>query len=309
MEPRPEPPPWLPVARTPVPPPTSPDSPPPPPPPTVPDPPPPTAPNSRPPFRWQRLTRTRRGAAGLAIGSAALLLWPFSGWSPIPWLVGLGVLIVLRLLRLDGLFRGWLWHLGGLVVVAGLMYGTGPWAWALAASIGVLVAGLLQLPWWRLAAVGAVMCAVCGVGFGISTYQTQRETAAADRQVQRELQGQQGAPRPQGVLPILLNRIAQNVPGPVCDNLLADPARAALVAATRQPDCDGAVAALSAQVVDRARYAGATAPMVQMPTGYSVDACSLTWSNGRTAGPRLGLLEIGQKPGGSSYYVVAFSPC
>ena len=49
---------------------------------------PPAAP--RPSFTWQRLTRTRRGAAGLAIGSAALLLWPFSGWSGIPWLVGLG---------------------------------------------------------------------------------------------------------------------------------------------------------------------------------------------------------------------------
>ena len=182
MEPRPDPPPWLPVAR-----PTA-------PPPAVPDPP------QRPRFTWQRLTKTRRGAAGLAIGSAALLLWPFSGWSWIPWLIGLGVLVLLRLLRLDGLLRGWIWHLGGLVVVAGLMYSTSPWAWAFAASIGVLVAGLLQLPWWRLAAVGVVMCAVSGVGFGIATYQTQQEKAAAEQQVQRELQGQQGAARPQGVL-------------------------------------------------------------------------------------------------------------
>src|SRR6185503_966180 len=161
MEPRPEPPPWLPVTHTP----------------------PPTPP--RPSFTWQRLTRTRRGAAGLAIGSAALLLWPFSGWSWIPWLIGLGVLVLLRLLRLDGLLRGWIWHLGGLVVVAGLMYSTSPWAWAFAASIGVLVAGLLQLPWWRLAAVGVVMCAVSGVGFVIATYQTQQEKAAAEQQVQR----------------------------------------------------------------------------------------------------------------------------
>ena len=94
------------------------------------------------PFTWQRLTRTRRGAAGLAIGSAALLLWPFAGWSGSRGWSGSGVLVLLRLLRLDGLLRGWVWHLGGLVVVAGLMYSTGPWAWALAASIGVLVAGL-----------------------------------------------------------------------------------------------------------------------------------------------------------------------
>jgi hypothetical protein len=171
------------------------------------------------------------------------------------------------------------------------------------------MAGLLQLPWWRLAAVGAVMCAVSGVGFGVATYRTQQQIAAADAQVQRELQGQQGAARPQGVLPILLNRIAQNAPGPICDNLLADPARAAFVASTGQTDCAGAVAARSAQVVDRARYAGASAPMVQTPTGYDVDACSLSWPNGRSAGPRLGKLAIAQKPGGASYYVATFAPC
>lgn len=296
MEPRPDPPPWLPVVPSAR-------------PPTVPDPPPAAPPPHRPTFTWQRLTRTRRGAAGLAIGAAALLLWPFSGWSWIPWLVGLGVLLVLRLLRLDWLLRGWVWHLGGVVVVAGLMYSTGPWAWALAASIGVLVAGLLQLPWWRLAAVGAVMCVVSGVGFGISTYQSQQERAAVDAQTQHELQGQQGAARPQGVLPILLNRIAQNVPGPICDNLLAENARSAFVAAAGQSDCPGAVAAFSAKVADRIRYASASAPSVQTPSGVDVDACSLTWADGRTAGPRLGRLQIGQKNGGSSYFVTAFAPC
>ena len=114
---------------------------------------------------WRRLTRSRRGAAGLCIATAALLLWPFAGWSAIPWLIGIGVLVVLRLLRLDGPLRGWAPHLGGLVVIAGLMYGTGPWAWALAASIGVLLAGLAQLPWWRLAAAGAVFCVVSGGWF------------------------------------------------------------------------------------------------------------------------------------------------
>ena len=118
---------------------------------------------------WRRLTRSRRGAAGLTIAAAALLLWPFAGWSGIPWLVGIGLLVVLRLLRLDGLLRGWVLHLGGLVVIAGLMYSTGPWAWALAGSIGVLLAGLAQLPWWRLAAAGAVLCAVSGVGFGLTS--------------------------------------------------------------------------------------------------------------------------------------------
>ena len=224
MEPRPEPPPWLPVAR-----------------PTAP---PPRSPPPHRSFTWQRLTRTRRGAAGLAIGSAALLLWPFSGWSWIPWLVGLGVLVLLRLLRLDGLLRGWVWHLGGLVVVAGLMYSTGPWAWALAASIGVLVAGLLQLPWWRLAAVGVVMCAVSGVGFGFSTYQTQEAQRAQEQRRTRRATGCRGSAPRERVVGALLENIAQNdVPGRSAE-LLDDPARADVVRVTAPPDCPGALAAL-----------------------------------------------------------------
>src|SRR4051794_21838252 len=119
MDPRLDPPPWPPVVPTPR-------------QPVVPAPRSADGPSSavRPPFRWQRLTRSRRGAAGLAIATAALLLWPFSGWSSIPWLVGIAVLVLLRLLRLDGLLRGWVLHLGGVVVVVGLMYSTSPWAWA-----------------------------------------------------------------------------------------------------------------------------------------------------------------------------------
>lgn len=294
MEPRPDPPPWLPAVRGAV-----------PNPPPAADPP----PAPRPAFNWQRLTRSRRGAAGLTIATAALLLWPFSGWSWIPWLIGIGGLVVLRLLRLDGLLRGWVWHLGGVVVVIGLMYSTGPWAWALAASIGVLLAGLLQLPWWRLAAVGAVLCVVSGVGFGISTYRTQQQIAAVDAQVQKELQGQQGAPRAQGVLPILLNRIAQDVPGPICNNLLAESARSAFVASTGRPDCEGAVAALASRVTDRATYANAVAPTTPTASGFEVDACSLKWSSGRPAGPQLGKLQISRKNAGTSYYVAAFTPC
>src|ERR687893_726326 len=64
-------------------------------------------------------------------------------------------LLVLRLMRLDGPLRGWDIPLAGLAVVIGLMLSTSPWAWALAGSIGVLLAGLAQLPWWRLAAGGA----------------------------------------------------------------------------------------------------------------------------------------------------------
>src|SRR5919202_6262316 len=53
------------------------------------------------PHRRRRLTRTRRGAVGLAIVAAALLLWPLAGWFWIPWLAGLAVLVLIGLLRLD----------------------------------------------------------------------------------------------------------------------------------------------------------------------------------------------------------------
>lgn len=290
MEPRPDPPPWLPVARTP-----------------------PAPADPRPSFRWQRLTRTRRGAAGLAIGSAALLLWPFSGWSWIPWLVGLGVLILLRLLRLDGLLRGWVWHVGGVVVVAGLMYSTGPWAWALAVSIGVLVAGLLQLPWWRLATVGVVMCAVSGVGFGISTYQVDQQRRAEYAQggdiVRAEI-----AEKRTNVLPALLQSFSSSAPDPqpLC-RVVSPGALAQLQSQVGGQTCNDVVATLFAR-----RPAGAPTPVDpgRLPkpapdpdvARMVIDACRTPW--GTTAGSAVGRIHIQQvSPSLQTYVVDAFSSC
>lgn len=261
------------------------------------------------PTRWRRIVASPRGAAGLAVAAAALLLWPFSGWTVIPWLIGLAVLVVLRLLRLDGLLRGWAPHVAGLAVVVGLMYGTTPWAWALAAAIGVLLVGLVALPRWKVAAVGVVLCLVAGTGLGLSRYRTAQEQTAAEAQANRESQGEQGASRPQGVLPVLLNRVAQNVPGPVCDNLLSAAARDALAAAVGQPDCPAAVAFLSGRVVDRLHYAEGRARSTVVPDGLEVDACSLTWPSGTAAGPQFGRLIVALKPEGSTYVVTGFTGC
>jgi hypothetical protein len=203
---------------------------------------------------WTRLTRTTRGAVGLGIVAAALLLWPFSDWSALPWLAGIGTLVLLALLRLDRLLGGWVWHLAGLVVVAGLMISTTPWAWAFAASIGVLVAGLLRLPGWKLLALGAVLCVVSGGAYALVNVRDAREAAAQQVETSEQSRGMQGAPRPYGVLPVLLGRIATGSAGPVCDNLIAEPARAAFAASAGQPDCDAAVRALAAQVVDANDY-------------------------------------------------------
>jgi hypothetical protein len=270
-------------------------------------------PAGQPPQRhtWRRLTRSRRGAAGLAIGSAALLLWPFAGWSPWPWLAGLAALVLLRLLRLDGLLRGWVWHVGGLVVVVGLMImSDNPWAWGLAASIGVLLAGLAQLPWWRLAAVGAVLCAVFGVGYGISQFRTAEEVAAQQAQTQLQNRGQLGAARLDSVLPVLLNSIARGDVGPVCDSLLTDSTQAPFAASVGAPDCASAVRALSARVVDRGEYADAKAVIVQRGRDTMVvDACQLRWGGGVVLGPQVGTLTVGRIDDSRTFFVTGFRPC
>lgn len=258
---------------------------------------------------WRRWARSPHGALGVAVLAAALLLWPFAGWSVVPWLIGIALLVVLRLLRLDGLLRGWALHLGGLAVVAGLLIETGPWVWALAAGIGVLLAGLVRLPRWKVAAVGAVLCLVSGVGYGLTQFRATQQDAQVQEQQQAEAQGQEGADRPQGVLPVLLNRIAQDVPGPVCENLLAPSAVSAFVAASGRADCASAVAALAARVVDRDGYSRAAAPSTPLAEGSDVDACRLTWADGVTAGPPLGHLTIGRKVDGPTYVVTGFTAC
>ena len=142
-----------------------------------------------------------QGAAGLAILAAALLLWPFAGWFWIPWLAGLVVLVLVALLRLDRLLHGWSWHLGGLAVLVGLMLNTGPWDWALAASLGVLLAGLVQLPWWRLAAVGAVLCLLAGAGWGSIVIARRRKRRRRKRSGAAEREPARRVVRPDLVLP------------------------------------------------------------------------------------------------------------
>jgi hypothetical protein len=267
----------------------------------------------RPRFGWRRLTRSPRGAAGLAIAAAALLLWPFAGWSWIPWLAGLAAMVLLRLLRLDKLLRNWDLHLAGLVVIAGLMLSSGPWSWALAASIGVLLAGLAQLPWWRLAAAGAVMCLVSGVGFGISQYRAEQK-AIAERQVTSQQNQGQIAEQAGQILRILDQTItgSQPDPGLLCD-ILAPAAEQQLATAVQAADCRAATQVL----YDRLRGTDTGRPQNSIPPGANqqpppqtmvLDACQRPWA--KATGPALGkvtiqLVNATQK----SYLVSGFGAC
>jgi hypothetical protein len=297
MEPRPEPPPrWLPAARPSH-------------PPAAPDPPPePGAPPPRPRFAWRRIVRSPRGAVCLAAVAAALLLWPFAGFSWIPWLIGLGALVVLRLLRLEGLLRGWDLPLAFLAVVIGLMVSTGPWAWALAGSIGVLLAGLTQLPWWRLAAVGAVLSVASGIGFGYSLHQDRIELEQIQAQAGEPLRMRLGETRPARVLPALLSALEQDDADPVC-RLLSPQAETDLLTATGSPSCPEAVTELHRRVAVEPVPDEENLPQPEPSTaGWSVNACSTAWA--RATGPELGRIVVEQTaPAVQRFAVAGFAPC
>ena len=257
-----------------------------------------------PAHRWRRLTRTRKGAAGVAILAAALLLWPFAGWFWIPWLAGLVVLVLVALLRLDRLLRGWTWHLGGLAVVVGLMLVTSPWDWALAASLGVLLAGLVQLPWWRLAAVGAVLCLVAGVGWGVDRYRAAQEKVAQDARTSQQNRGQIGVARPNLVLQVVLSSVGRGDVGPfVTSSSQSRPGAVRGCRGSTRLPCG------SARTCGTGRrrsglHARGRAPSTDAGDVLTVDACRLTWPAGfgrlgvdcrGGAGPAAGAYLLGER--------------
>ena len=238
-----------------------------------------------------------------------MLLWPFAGWFWIPWLAGLVVLVLIALLRLDRFLGMWSWHVGALAVLVGLMLKTGPWDWALAGSIGVLLAGLVQLPWWRLTAVGAVLCVVSGVGWGWQQHRVAQEAAAREAQAQAQSYDQNEMSRPTRAFPVLLRAIGRGDPQPVCGGLLTDDARASFVSAAGAVDCPSAVRALAGRVDDPAAYGLGRAPSTSTGDGLTVDACHIRWSVGTAPGPQLGMLTVGRVGTATSFVITGFQSC
>jgi hypothetical protein len=266
-------------------------------------------PSPRGPHRRRQLTRTRRGAVGLGIVAAALLLWPFAGWFWIPWLAGLAVVVLIGLLRLDRLLGGWAWHVGGLAVVAGLMLRTGPWDWALAAALGVLLAGLVQLPWWRLAAVGAVLCVLAGVGWGLDRHRDAQVEAAQEAQRSKENFSLLGERTPERVLPALLEGIGQSDVVGVC-GLLAPQAMAAFVQAAQAPDCRGAVERFHASLPRVPPLRDLDAPIGGTGGVMTANGCRTVWVSDGLGGAALGMVDVSQSPPpGRTWFISGFRSC
>lgn len=278
-------------------------------------------------WAWLR-ARGWRPAIGVGIAGAALLLIPFflfptldpdkpvDQWWP-PFAIGLGTLVLLSLLRLDRLLKGWTWHVAGIAFVGTLVVWTkdNPWAWALALSLGLLLAGLLRLPRWQLLVVGAVLCAVSIVGFAITASRITAAEAQKEIQAGNEVRATVGGvPNAQEVPPLLDRVISGRVadPQPLC-RIVAPAAETQLTTATGTPDCAAAVAA----VWQKRESAGGPTPVTSVRSDaapmtsertYTLSTCGSAWE--AAAGPQLGRVTVAWTTDDARRYsVTAFEPC
>lgn len=260
-----------------------------------------------------RVTRRRplRVVVGVAILVAIGLLWPFADWNWWPVVVGVGVLVLLYLLRLNWLLLGWAPHLAGLVTVALLLARTGPWAWGFAAGLAVLGYGLVRLPDWRVAAVGLVLTVASGAGYTVSQYRTDAQVAAESTARTQEQQAAVVGGPAELALSRLANGIAADDPGVAC-GILGPSAAAQFAAAVGAPDCAGAVHTLAGRVGDKAGYVDGytyrlpAGVVVKQQTTASADGCRVPLRAG--AGPPLGRLEMRRdKP--SQFVVTGYRSC
>ncbi|GAY11063.1 hypothetical protein TOK_5548 [Pseudonocardia sp. N23] len=293
----------------------------------LPPPQPPRLPPTSAGWAWLR-ARGWRPAVGVGIAGAALLLIPFflfptldpgkpvDQWWP-PFAIGLGALVLLSVLRLDRLLKGWTWHVAGIVFVGALVVFTkdNPWAWALALSLGLILAGLLRLPRWQLVVAGAVLCAVSIVGFAITASRITAAEAQKEIQAGNEVRATVGGvPNAQEVPPLLDRVISGRVadPQPLC-RIVAPVAETQLTAATGTADCTSAVTAIWQERAAAGGPAPVTsvrsdaAPMTSERT-YTLSTCGSAWA--AAAGPQLGKVTVAWTDDDARRYsVTGFQPC
>ncbi|MGI8817074.1 MAG: hypothetical protein ACR2G2_17810 [Pseudonocardia sp.] len=255
--------------------------------------------------------RPLRLVAGGAILAAIGLLWPFADWNWWPVVIGLGVLVLLYLLRLNWLLLGWAPHLAGLVTVTLLLWRTGPWVWGFAAGLALLGYGLVRLPDWRLLAVGVSLTSVFGAAYGISQYRTDTQRATEHARADAEQAANVMATAAELVLPSLANSVAGRDARTACA-LLGPVAGGQFAAAHAAADCATAMTALAARVTDPRAYPSATLPpgsIVKRPDVATVDTCRARWAgSGTPPGPTLGRFEL-RRYQADRYLIVGYAPC
>jgi hypothetical protein len=262
--------------------------------------------------------RSWKGAIGLGIGAAAVLLFVialFDGearlWVPLA--AGLAVLVLLALLRLDRLLNGWTWHVAGVALLVGLVYETSgnPWSWAFAASVGVFIAGLLRLPRWYLAAIGAGLCVLSFVGYQFRAHEVQEQKEQVAQQAGTEMRLGFGYGRPDLVLSKLNDGLVRGDHQAVC-NVLDPAAKAQVAQSGGAADCDAAITAAATRVPAGSPTAAPTpTPKVDpgAPAGTIVqlDGCPTVW--GRTL-PAVGKVEaVRTAAAQATWRVAGFQPC
>jgi hypothetical protein len=245
------------------------------------------------------------------------LLWPFADWSWWPIVAGLGVLVLLYLLRLDRLLFGWAPHLAGLVSAVLLAARSDPWAWGLAAGIAVLGAGLVRLPERRLLLVGGALVLVFGVAYGVVHYRSAEQAHAEQAQAAARQATSVTAIAPELLARVLARGIATGDGRTTCD-LLGAPAGDQLAASVGARGCADAVRALSARISDARAYASPRLPLAALvkrpgaggqPGTATLDGCQASWSSSADPGPALGRYTLRQYQDSDRYLVVGFAPC
>ncbi|MEU6700054.1 hypothetical protein [Pseudonocardia sp. NPDC046786] len=265
---------------------------------------------------WRRLRpRTVRGASALGLAGAAVLLLPFLDdpdrwWVPVG--LGFGTLVLLTLFRLDRLLNGWAPHVAGVVLVGALLQATSrnPWAWGLALGVGMVVAGLLLLPRWKVLAVGGVLLVVSGAGYAFRSAEIRDDQARIDAQAGAQMRAALGVDRPQLALVALDTGVTDGNPARVC-RLAQDPAIEQLRLATGSATCEDAVAVLHARVPADAPVTTPdrkSDPVVAPGGSTTVDGCGTAW--GAAAGPQLGTVVLTRTAAATpTFQVSSFAPC
>ncbi|MEQ3552213.1 hypothetical protein WIS52_17205 [Pseudonocardia nematodicida] len=274
-------------------------------------------PGDRDPWQhWRKLRpRTVRGATALGIVGAALLLFPFLDdpdrwWVPVG--LGFGTLVLLALLRLDRMLAGWAPHVAGLVLVGALVHGTArnPWAWGLALAAGVVVAGLLLLPRWKVLAVGTALLVLAGAGYTFRSVEIREQQAQLDAQAGAQFRTALGVDRPQLALVSLDTGVAGPNPARVC-RLAQDGAIDQLRTATGAATCEDAVAVLHARMPAGAEVTSPDRepdPVVAPGGTTTVDGCGTAW--GAAAGAELGRIVLARTEAANpTFQVRSFAPC